>query len=144
MKSIIKLAAAIVFLSVLSACSTLNKMGLGLTELEAITGLKDALSQGMFRSFEAFANPNDESNSLVRFAFPGQAANIQKTLNDLGLGSVLDNATKKFTKAMGDAVQASKPIFVNSIKKMTIKDAMNILVTDNPNAATDYFKFSLG
>jgi Protein of unknown function (DUF4197) len=140
MKSATKLAATCIFFLALTACSTLNKMGLGLTELEAITGLKDALSQGMFRSFEAFANPNDENNALVRFAFPGNAANIQKTLNDLGLGPVLDNATKKFTRAMGDAVQASKPIFVNSIKKMTFKDAMNILVTDNPHAATDYFK----
>jgi hypothetical protein len=39
-------------------------------------GLKDALSQGLFRSFDAFADPN--GNPLVRFVFPGDAAKIEK------------------------------------------------------------------
>jgi hypothetical protein len=119
-------------------CSSLSKMGLVPTEAEMILGLKDALTQGMFKSFDAFANP--EGNALVRFAFPGEAAKIEKALDDLGLGSIVDNVTGKFTRAIGSAVQASKPVFVNSIKKLTIKDAVNILVTDNPHAATDYFK----
>jgi hypothetical protein len=120
------------------SCSTLSKLGLVPTELEMIGGLKDALTQGMFASFDAFDNPT--ANPLLQFAFPGDAAGIEKTLRDIGLGSVIDQATGKLTKAMGDAVTAAKPIFVNSIKQLTIKDALNILVTDNTHAATDYFK----
>ena len=130
---------AIIILAFLPSCGSLGKLG-GLTELEAIGGLKDALTQGMFRSFDAFANPDAPGNAAVRFVFPGQAAAIQQTLYNLGLGPVVDQATAKFNRAMGQAVQASKPLFVNSIKKLTIKDAFNILVTDNPHAATDYFK----
>lgn len=120
------------------SCATLTKLGLMPSELEMVAGLKDALSQGMFASFDAFNNP--DANPLLRFAFPGEAAQIEKTLRDIGLNQVVNNATAKLTRAMGSAVTAAKPIFVNSIKQMTVKDALNILVTDNPRAATDYFK----
>lgn len=122
----------------LKSCSVLSKLGLVPTELEMAMGLKDALTQGMFAGFDAFNN--QQTNPLLQFAFPGEAAQIDKTLRDLGLSSVVNQATGKLTRAMGDAINASKPIFVNSIRSLTIRDAFNILVTDNPKAATDYFK----
>lgn len=122
----------------MQSCATLSQLGLVPSEFEMVAGLKDALTQGMFASFDAFANPT--ANPLLQFAFPGDAAGIEKTLRDIGLGSVIDQATGKLTRAMGDAVTAAKPIFVNSIKQLTIKDALNILVTDNTRAATEYFK----
>ena len=125
---------------ILVSCDAVKKLA-GLlvpSELEMATGLKDALTQGLFKGFNAFADPN--GNPLVRFAFPGDAAKIEKTLKDLGLNKMMDQVTGKFTHAMGSAVNAAKPVFINSIKQMSIKDAVNILVTDNPHAATDYFK----
>jgi hypothetical protein len=76
----------------------------------------------------------------VRFAFPGEAEKIERTLRDLGLDKVIDQVTGKFTRAMSAAVRVSKPLFVDALKNMSIKDAAKILVTDNPHAATDYFK----
>jgi hypothetical protein len=139
MKKYILLLLIAIPLSVqFQSCSHLSKLGLVPSELEMITGLKEALSQGMFASFDAFANP--KANPLLQFAFPGEAAQIEKNLRDLGLGQVIDQATGKLTRAMGSAVTAAKPMFINSIKQLTVKDAINILVTDNPHAATDYFK----
>ena len=132
------------FLSIgLSSCDVLKKAAslLAPSEYEMITGLKEALSQGMFRSFDAFADPG--ANPLVRFIFPDDAVKIEKTLRDLGFDKVVDQVTGKFTRAMSSAVSASKPIFINSIKKMSIKDAAKILITDNPHAATDYFKSTM-
>jgi hypothetical protein len=120
------------------SCAHLSQLGLIPSEFEMIAGLKDALNQGMFASFDAFANP--KANPLLQFAFPGEAAQIEKNLRDLGLGPMIDQATGKLTRAMGSAVNAAKPMFINSIKQLTVKDAINILVTDNPHAATDYFK----
>jgi Protein of unknown function (DUF4197) len=122
----------------LTGCETLKNIGLIPTELEMGLGLKDALSQGLFRSFNAFADPN--GNPLVRFAFPGEAQKIEKTLRDLGLDKTVDQVTGKFTRAMSSAVSAAKPMFTDAIKRMSIKDAAKILVTDNSHAATDYFK----
>lgn len=125
----------------LSSCDTLKQIGSALipSQAEMATGLKDALTQGLFSGFDAFANPNS-GNPLLRFALPGDAAKIEKTLKDLGMGSLLNEVTGKFTNAMTSAVVAAKPIFLNSVKQMTLSDAASILLTDNTHAATDYFK----
>ncbi len=127
----------------LSSCDALKKISsvLAPSEFEMATGLKDALSQGLFKSFDAFADPN--GNPLVRFAFPGDAAKIEKTLRDLGLDKLVDQVTGKFTRATSSAVTAAKPIFLNSLKQMSFKDAVSILITDNTHAATDYFKATM-
>jgi hypothetical protein len=124
----------------LGSCETLKNLGLVPTELEMALGLKDALTQGLFRGFEAFNNP--DGNPLVRFAFPGEAQKIETTLRDLGLDKQLNQVTGKFTRAMGSTVSVAKPIFIDAVKRMSIQDAAKILVTDNPHAATNYFKAS--
>ncbi len=128
----------------LSSCDTIKKIAsaLGPSEFEMATGLRDALTQGLFSGFDAFANPN-EGNPLVRFAFPGDAAKIEKTLRDLGLTSLINQVTSKFTNAMSSAVVAAKPIFLNSVKQMSFKDVAGLLITDNTRAATDYFKAAM-
>jgi hypothetical protein len=125
------------------SCEGLKKIAsiLAPSEYEMVTGLKDALSQGLFKGFDAFADP--AGNPLVRFAFPGDAAKIEKSLRDLGMDKIVDQVTGKFTRAMSSAVVAAKPIFLNSVKQMTFKDVVNILVTDNTHAATDYFKTAM-
>lgn len=121
-----------------SGCSTMKKLGLVPSELEMVMGLREALSQGLFKSLDAFAHP--DGNPLVRFAFPGEAEKIEKTLRDLGFDKTINQVTGKFTRAMSSAVKTARPLFVDALKNMSIKDAAKILVTDNPHAATDYFK----
>jgi hypothetical protein len=122
-------------------CNVMKNLGLIPSEFEMAMGLKEALSQGLFKSFDAFADPN--GNPMVRFAFPGDAAKIEKTLNDLGLNKLVNQVTAKFTRAMSSAVSASKPIFLDAVRSMNIRDAVNILITDNTHAATDYFKSAM-
>ncbi|PZR26036.1 MAG: DUF4197 domain-containing protein [Citrobacter freundii] len=128
----------------LSSCDTLKQISSVLipSQAEMADGLKDALTQGLFSGFDAFANPNN-GNPLLRFALPGDAAKIEKTLKDLGMTSLLNDVTSKFTNAMTSAVVAAKPIFLNSVKQMTLSDAAGLLLTDNLHAATDYFKTSM-
>ena len=137
----ILLMFTIPLLLLLSGCSTLKKLGIIPSELEMALGLKDGLTQGLFKAFNAFADPN--GNPLVRFAFPGEAEKIEKTLRDLGFDKTINQVTGKFTKAMSSAVTVAKPLFIVAVKDMSIKDAAKILVTDNPHAATDYFKQSM-
>jgi hypothetical protein len=126
------------FTLIFPRCAALKNLGIIPSELEMVAGLKEALTQGLFKSFNAFADPN--GNPLVRFVFPGDAVKIEKTLKDLGLDRTVNQLTAKFTRAMSSAVSASKPIFLQAVKDMSIRDAVNILVTDNTHAATDYFK----
>jgi Protein of unknown function (DUF4197) len=135
------LVFTIPLLLLLSGCSTLKKLGIIPSELEMALGLKEGLTQGLFKAFNAFADPN--GNPLVRFAFPGEAEKIEKTLRDLGFDKTINQVTGKFTNAMSSAVAVAKPLFIDAVKDMSIKDAAKILVTDNPHAATDYFKQSM-
>lgn len=132
----------LVFVTLLS-CESLKKIASALppSEFEMATGLKDALSQGLFKGFDAFADPN--GNPLVRFVFPGDAAKIEKTLRDVGMSKVVDQVTGKFTRAMSSAVVAAKPIFLNSVRNMSFRDASGILLSDNNHAATEYFKTAM-
>lgn len=138
MKRILYASLACVLILSSPGCSTLKKMGWVPSELEMALGLRDALSQGLFRGLEAFADP--DGNPLVRFVFPGEAAKIEKTLRDLGLDKTINQVTGKFTRAMSSAVQTARPLFFDAVKNMSIREAAQILVTDNPHAATDYFK----
>ena len=65
---------------------------------------------------------------------------LKKTLRDVGLSSLVNQVTDKFTRATVQAVTAAKPIFLNSLRDMSIRDAVGILITDNTHAATEYFK----
>ena len=129
------------FTLIFPRCSALKNLGIIPSELEMVAGLKEALTQGLFKSFNAFADP--DGNPLVRFVFPGDAAKIEKTLKDLGLDRTVNQLTSKFTRAMSSAVGVSKPIFIQAVKDMSFRDAVSILVTDNTHAATDYFKAAM-
>lgn len=130
------LISSIVFVS----CETVKKVAavLAPSDLEMAMALRQALEQGLFKTFDAFQNP--EINPALAFAFPNDAEKIIKTLNNLGLGSYVQAVTGKFNKAASTAFTRAKPIFLNSIQKMNIVDAAKILITDNDHAATDYFK----
>lgn len=141
MKKLLFVAYSFVILT--ASCDTLKKVAsvLAPSEFEMAMGLKEALSQGLFRSFDAFQDPN--GNPLVRFVFPGEAEKIERTLRDVGLSQVVDRVTGKFTRATSSAVTAAKPIFLQSLRDMTIRDAARILITDNNHAATEYFKTAM-
>src|SRR5215510_15316242 len=91
--------SSIIIIFLFPSCDTLKKVASipAPSEFEMAQGLKEALSQGLFKSFDAFADPN--GNPLVRFAFPGDAAKIEKTLHDVGLDKIVDQVTGKFTRA---------------------------------------------
>lgn len=136
------LLIVVIFLSFASLrCEVLKNIGIIPTEFEMVQGLKDALTQGLFKSFDAFADPN--GNPAIRFVFPGDAAKIEKTLRDLGMDKMVNEVTGKFTNAISSAVGAAKPIFLNSVKQMNFRDAISILITDNTHAATEYFKSAM-
>ncbi|TXH22074.1 MAG: DUF4197 domain-containing protein [Chitinophagaceae bacterium] len=125
---------------VLSSCTALQS--LGLSDFDKIAGLREALTNGLFSGFDAFAK-GDQGNALIRFAFPGDAAKIEQTLNTLGLSKTVNSLTQKYTKAMGEAVVEAKPIFLNSVKRMSFTDVTGILLSNNHHAATEYFKSSM-
>ena len=75
----------------------------------------------------------------VKILFPPEAQKIERTLRDIGLNGLVDNAIEKLNRAAEDASSSAKDIFINAIKQMTVNDAMDILMGEN-NACTNYLK----
>lgn len=125
----------------ISSCDQLKQIGSSLltpTNLEMAMGLREALQQGLFKSFDAYSNP--ASNPALAFVFPGDAQKIVNLANKAGLGSVINKTTDKFNNAIAKSFTAAKPIFLKSLQNMSFSDVASILITDNQQAATTYFK----
>ncbi len=113
-----------------------------LTEHEAAEGIKEALNIGISKGADEVARHDGYfGNPLIKIPFPPGAAKVEKTLKDLGMGNEVDKVVLALNRAAEDAATEAKPIFINAIKQLTIREAINIVRGPN-NAATAYLKSS--
>jgi hypothetical protein len=140
-----KLILLLFIIASFSSCETLLNAaktypGVGVTEQEAGTGIRQALTQGVSKGITSL-NVTDGffGNQAYKLFLPAEAQRIESTLRSLGLGSQVDRAVLQINRAAEDAVGYAKPIFVEAITEMTLQDALNI-VRGPKNAATNYFR----
>lgn len=110
----------------------------GLTEKDAVDGIKEALVKGTGESVALvskldgfFLNPE------IKIPFPENARAIESKLRAIGLGSKVDEVILTLNRAAEDAAKSAQSIFVSAITGMNISDALQI-VRGNNNAATQY------
>ena len=143
------LAAALISLFLSSGEATrqfnlsklLNKISpVVVTEEEAGQGIKEALIQGVTT---AVLNLNKKdgffASDIYKVLLPPDAKKVESTFRRIGLGSQVDKAILAINRGAEDAVGSAKPIFMDAIREMTVKDALGI-VRGNKYAATQYFK----
>jgi hypothetical protein len=119
----------------------LNTMTGGtITEAEAASGLIEALVQGATNGSDILSAVNGYlGNPEVKIPFPPEAQKIENTLRELGLNKMCDDVINSINHAAEDAAAEAKTILINSIRQMTIQDAMDILFGAD-DAATEYLK----
>ncbi|HOK26888.1 MAG TPA: DUF4197 domain-containing protein [Bacteroidales bacterium] len=128
-----------------AGCSELMKAlqtaGLPLTEEEVISGLKEALIIGAQNSAKKLAAENGYyGDELVKILLPDEAKIIVDNISRIPGGEKLvEDVILRINRAAEDAAKEVAPIFVGSIKQMTVRDAFNIL-NGADNAATDYLR----
>lgn len=112
----------------------------GVTEDEAGKGVKEALNNGI-SSAVSFLNKPDAflKNDLYKVLLPPDAKKMEKTLRDIGMGKMCDDAIEAINRGAEDAVGFATPIFVDAIKEMTVTDALK-LVTGGNNSITNFFR----
>nr|WP_299342661.1 DUF4197 domain-containing protein [Allomuricauda sp.] len=114
----------------------------GVGNAEIAQALRDALNQGIDKQVNKLAIKDGFfKNELVRILLPDELKRVDKTLRDVGLGSLADEGLKILNRAAEDAVGEATPIFVDVIKEITFADAKQILL-GNDNAATQYLQQS--
>ena len=147
MKQFLLLLLAISTAAISPAQSILDKakqkLGMnknGVTEEEAGKGVKEALNNGI-NSAVSFLNKPDAffKSELYKVLLPPDAKKMEKTLRDLGMGKMCDDAIEAINRGAEDAVGFATPIFIDAIKQMTVTDALK-LVTGGNNSITNFFR----
>lgn len=143
MKKLFITSFTILFL--FSGCDTakniLSNIGNGsLTNDEVVQGLKEALKVGTDSStYHLSLTDGFFKDAVIKILMPPEAQKVEKTLRDVGFGSVVDKAVLSMNRSAEDASKYVGNIFLNAIKQMTIQDALGIL-KGGSFAATDYLK----
>jgi hypothetical protein len=134
--SLLILAGCAEFMGVLKSVGNVP-----LTETEVIDGLKEALMTGAKNSAQKLAAENGYfGDQAVKILLPDEAKVIIDNISKLpGGDKLVQDVVLRINRAAEDAAKEVAPIFVNSIKQMTIRDAFNIL-NGADNAATGYLR----
>ena len=121
------------------AKETLTGSGGGELSQEQIgNGLKEALDKGVGKAVDFLSAEDGYYKSPYKILIPEDAQKIVNKVKVVpGFGNVEEVLVEKVNRAAELAAKKAKPIFVSAIKKMTFKDAFNILMGEK-NAATQY------
>lgn len=139
----------IIFISailLLTACAELTNLlqssgPLPLTEAEVINGLKEALTTGATNAAKRLAAENGYyGDEAIKILLPDDAKMIMDNISKLpGGDKLVQDVILRINRAAEDAAKDVAPIFVNSIKQLSIRDAFGIL-NGADNAATGYLR----
>ncbi len=127
-----------------TGCDTLKSLSNILSEADAANAIREALIVGADFGVNSLGQQGSfSSDVLLNAVLPQGAGQVVQTLNKLGLASEFNRFTSTLDKAAVDAVTKSGPVFVNSIRQLSIRDAIGI-VKNGGTAATDYLRRTAG
>jgi hypothetical protein len=106
----------------------------GLGDGDIAEGLKTALEVGTDSSvFKTSAVDGFYKNAALKILLPPEAGVIVDNISKVPLGSqLLENVILRINRSAEDAAKSAGPIFKNSIKSLSISDALTILRGQNP------------
>ncbi len=111
-----------------------------LSNADAVSGLKDALSQGSVAAVSKLGVENGFlGNDKVRIPLPDALKRVESGLRLLGMQKQADELVTAMNRAAEQAVPEAKVLLVNAVKSMSVQDAKGIL-TGGDTAATEYFR----
>lgn len=146
MKNLNTFSLAVIFILLLGCTATdLNRVLQGasnavLSNEDVAEGLKEALTKGISVGAESASKEDGFfRNELIRIALPEEFTKVEGTMRKLGLGAEVDKVLLAINRGAENAAREAKPIFINSIKQLTIQDAFAIL-KGQPDAATQFLK----
>lgn len=119
-----------------------NKMlgGGALSQDEAGQGLKEALNVGVGAAVDFLSATDGYFKSPYKILLPTEAQQVADKLRAVpGFNDVEAKLVEKMNRAAELAAAKAKPIFLNAIKQMTFRDALDLLMGDK-DAATRYLE----
>lgn len=109
-----------------------------LSNTQIASGLKEALNLGVGDAVSFLSAKDGYYKSAYKILLPEEARKVTDKLKIVpGFSNVEAEIVKRINQAAEDAAKSAGPIFLGAIKKMSIQDAMGILMGQK-NAATQY------
>lgn len=137
--SLLRNLVPVIALTVLLALSAAAAAA-GLSSTDASAGLKEALTRGAEFAVAQLGKPDGFlGNAKVRIPLPQSLQKVEGMARKLGLSKQTDELADTMNRAAESAVVEAKPLLVDAVKKMSIKDAKGIL-SGPEDAATQYFR----
>jgi len=107
---------------------------------DASAGLKEALTRGAEFAVAQLGKPDGFlGNAKVRIPLPPSLQKVESMVRKLGMSKQADELVDTMNRAAESAVVEAKPLLVDAVKKMTVKDAKAIL-SGPEDSATQYFR----
>ncbi|MDR2838598.1 MAG: DUF4197 domain-containing protein [Azonexus sp.] len=139
-----RLFFALLFTLLLAVAPVFTNAGVldAISSSDASAGVKEALAKGADFAVSTLGQNNGFlGNAKVKIPLPGYLEKAEKGLRLIGMGKQADELVDTMNHAAENAVAEARPILSDSIKKMTVKDAKDIL-TGGDDSVTQYFKRS--
>ncbi len=120
--------------------STTQSSNVNLSNTDMSGALKEALSKGVkFAVTDLGKDGGYLNNPLVKIPLPKSLQTSEKLIRKIGGGKYVDDLILSINKAAEEAAPKTVDVFMNSIQKMTITDAKEILAGAD-DSATQYFR----
>jgi len=127
-------------LALIAVCAPAAAQLERISNTEAIRGLKQALSDG---SVAAVARLGVEDgffgNPGVKIPLPPSLQKVEGALRFAGMQREADELVLSMNRAAEAAVTEAKPLLLDAVKQMSVRDAKGIL-SGGDTAATEYFR----
>jgi uncharacterized protein DUF4197 len=107
---------------------------------EIVSALKQALELATGKAVALAGKPDGFLfNEAIRILLPPKLQSVGKAMRLIGEGDTVDDLEIGMNRAAERATPQAKQIFLDALKKMTFRDARNILARGD-TAATEYFE----
>jgi len=111
-----------------------------ITSREAVAALRAALERGSQAAVAALGRVDGFfGNPQVKIPLPESLQSAERLMRRLGMGSYADELVLTLNRAAEAAVPEARALLLDSVRKMTVKDAKGIL-SGGDTAATEYFR----
>ena len=111
-----------------------------LTNQEASSGIRGALTQGASSAISKLGVPGGFSNNpKVRIELPHALEELASGMRMIGRGKDADELVASMNQAAEQAVPQAKPLLIQAVKSMSLADAKSIL-TGGDNSVTNFFR----
>lgn len=107
------------------------------TSAQSQEAVKQVLTMGVDQAINNFSQGSAEGG--LKIPLPEQLKTAAAAARQLGFGAQVDMFENRINKAAEEALPAASGVFKNSIKQMTVTDAVSLL-QGGDNAVTNYFR----